>query len=401
MIDIQKAAEIILSKVPRMEPVELPLQSAIGLILAEDIHSDVDLPPFDKSAMDGYAVRSEDLTSGDTVLDVVEELAAGQTPTRRIEPGMCAKIMTGAPVPREADAVVMVEKTEPAGDGKVRILKAAIREENICIMGEDLERGDIGVSAGSLIRAQEAAILASIGGAHVRVYPPPEATIISTGDELVPFADKPGPGKIRDSNSVSVAARLARLGVKVKSHGIVRDDLAELRESIENGLSSDLLIVSGGVSMGDFDLVPAAMREAGIELFFEKVAVKPGKPTVFGRRDGTTVFGLPGNPVSSLVIAELLVVPAVREMIGAAEPLPTRTKAMLTEPMKHKGDRDSFVPVRMVFADGWFVEPVEYHGSADIIGFARGNALAMLPKGVKRIEDGEKLEVITLWSDLT
>jgi len=391
------ALEIIRRTAGVLPPREVALEDAVGLVLAEDVISDVDLPPFRKSAMDGYAVRSEDLVAVPAELEVVEEVMAGQVPRRSVGPRQCAKVMTGAPVPQGADSVVMVEHTQPAAPGKVRVLRRVDKGRDICDKGEDIAKGQVALPRGTMIRPQEAAVLAATGKARVAVIPRPTVALLPTGNEVVEAGCTPGPGQVRDCNTHSLKARLGRLGIRPSYLGIARDEPDSLRRLLEEGLRSDVLIVSGGVSMGDLDLVPETLRALGVELLFERLAVKPGRPTVFGRRHRTLVFGLPGNPVSTLVIAELLLVPALRAMMGYPDPAPRIVEAVLEGPLSHKGNRRSYLPVRLRFEGGrWSARPVEYHGSADIVGFSRGNAVAAVPEGVRRLEAGERTQVVLL-----
>jgi molybdopterin molybdotransferase len=423
MLKLEQALDLVLRTAPRPSAAEqVPLAESTGRVLAEDVASDVDLPPFNKSAMDGYAVRSDDVRKVPAALRIVEEIAAGRTPQRRIGRGECAKIMTGAPVPEGADAVVMVEDTRPAarraGD-LVRILRAVRKGQNICPLGEDLRKEETGVAEGTPIRPVEVAILAAMGRSRVKVYRRTKVAFLSTGSEVVQVQHKPAPGQIRDSNSHSVAARLGAMGIRLDCLGIAPDSPQLLRKAIKAGLKRDVLIISGGVSMGEHDWVPEVLHRLGVEVLFRRLAIKPGSPTLFGlcrktmgratqprnpksrirkpKPEMCMVFGLPGNPVSTLVITELLLVPMVRKMMGCAAARPLEVAAVSQAPLSHKGDRLSFVPVHLECADGeWRATPVEYHGSADLVGFARGNAIAAVPEGIPRLEKGARTRVTPL-----
>jgi len=394
-ISLELAQQTVLANVPRMGTVEVALENAAGRVLAEDIASDVDMPPFDKSAMDGYAVRGEDVASAPAELRVIEDIPAGATPKKAINAGDCARIMTGAPVPDGADTVVIVEHTEPAAAGRVRVLRATKKRRNICPLGEDVRKGQVVVSAGTRLGPFDIALAAAAGKPALRVYEAPRVAIIATGDEIVEPGKALRPGQIRNSNSYAISARLSQSGIQAEYLGIAPDDAAALRAALLDGLSRDVLIISGGVSMGDYDLVPGMLGELGVELIFQKVAMKPGKPTVFGRRGDTVVFGLPGNPVSTVTVSELILVPALRRMMGEEDPAPRTVEVILDGPLAHKGDRVSFKPVRVRWSDAtWHAEPVEYHGSADLAGSARGNAFASVPKGVKELAAGAKTSVL-------
>lgn len=377
-----EALRIILDRTPRLEPVEVPTSEAAGAVLAEPVASDLDLPPFDKSAMDGFAARSADLARLPADLEVIEDLPAGVAPTRTIGPGACAKIMTGAPVPEGADLVVPVEDTRPLGQGRVQVHRADARRPNICRRGEDVRRGAVVLEAGHVIGPAAAGLLASVGRERVRVFRRPRAAILATGDELVPPGAVPGPGQIRNANSASLLALCAEAGVAADDLGVARDNEPDLREKIGAGLDRDLLMVSGGISMGERDLVPAIFREFGITVHFATIRQKPGKPTIFATRASRVIFGLPGNPVSTIVGFHLYVRPAIRRMMGHPEPAPPPVTARLAAATKVRGDRTTFLPATLRWVDGgWSVTILETRGSADLVGFARADALAVLEPG--------------------
>jgi len=398
MIPFQQAVSTVSDNIQRLDSASVPLHDALGMVLAADAASDVDMPPFDKSAMDGFAVVAADLADAPRTLRVIEDIPAGMVPSKVVRPGQCARIMTGAPVPEGADTVVMVEDTEPRpADDEVTFLRTAAKGLNICWQAEDVKAGDVVLPAGHAIRAAEVAVLAACGMAHVQVYRKPTIAVLSTGDEVVPIDETPAPGQIRDANSHYVAARLARLGIEAVPLGIVPDEPQALKAALAKGMDYDVLAVSGGVSMGDYDLVPGLLRELGTEVFFEKVAMQPGKPTVFGHKGRTTVFGLPGNPVSVLVASELFLVPAVRTMMGFADVHPLRRQAAIVERAAHKPGRVAHRPgVLEETSEGWAVRPLSYHGSAHIHALSRANCLIVLPADVAVAEPPAAVEVIEL-----
>jgi len=398
MIPFQQAVSTVADNVQRLDPASMPLHDALGMVLAEDAASDVDMPPFDKSAMDGFAVVAADLADAPRTLRVIEDIPAGRVPSKVLRPGQCARIMTGAPVPEGADTVVMVEDTEPGpADDEATFLRSTSKGLNICWQAEDVKAGDVVLPAGHAIRAAEVAVLAACGMAHVQVYRKPTVAVLSTGSEVVPIDETPEPGQIRDANSHYVAARLARLGIEAVPLGIAPDEPEALKAALAKGMDYDVLAVSGGVSMGDYDLVPGLLRELGTEIFFEKVAMQPGKPTVFGRRGRTAVFGLPGNPVSVLVASELFLVPAVRTMMGFADVLPPRRLATLVERAKHRPGRVAHKPAVLAeTGEGWTVRPLSYHGSAHIHALSQANCLIVLPPDVAVAEAPRMVEVIEL-----
>ncbi|MBE3098277.1 MAG: molybdopterin molybdotransferase MoeA [Planctomycetes bacterium] len=382
MIGPQEALEIVLRHASRLEAVLVPLAEAAGCVLAERAESDIDLPPFDKSAMDGYSVRAADVGRLPADLAVIEELPAGTAPARPLAPGTCAKTMTGAPVSPGAGLVIPVEDTETLLDGRVRILRVDVGRTHICLRGEDVRRGETVLEAGRLLRPQEVALLASVGRDRVAVYRRPRVAVLATGEELVPVSAVPGPGQIRNANSSSLLACCLAAGVPADDLGVARDEKGDLAAKIAEGLARDVLLVSGGVSMGDWDLVPKVLQEAGVAIHFATVRMKPGKPTVFGSRQGRLVFGLAGNPVSTLVGFYLFVRPCLRKMMGRPDPAPEPIDATLLAPARARDDRVTFQPaVLRREAGGWTAQPVETHGPADLAGFCKANALVVLERG--------------------
>ena len=395
MITPAEALRITLDRTPRLGPVEVPLADAAGAVLAESVASDLDLPPFDKSARDGYAARSADLARLPADLAVIEDLPAGLVPTRKVGPGQCAKIMTGAPVPAGADLVVLVEDTEPAAGGRVRIRRADARRPNICPRGEDVRRGAIVLEAGSIIGPAAAGLLASVGRQRVRIFRRPRVAILATGDELVPPGAVPGPGQIRNANSAGLLALCAEAGVAADDLGVARDNEPDLRDKISAGLERDLLVVSGGVSVGERDLVPAIFREFGVTVHFATIRQRPGKPTIFATRRERVIFGLPGNPVSTIVGFHLYVRPAIRRMMGHPEPAPPTVTARLAAATEVYGDRTAFLPATLQWVNKeWTVTVLETRGSADLVGLSRANALAVLEPGDHA--PGESVRVVPL-----
>jgi len=382
MITPDEALEVVLGKAPRLPAAEVPLAEAVGGVLAEAVASDLDLPPFDKSAMDGYAVLAADVTRLPADLAVVEELPAGAAPTQTLRPGTCAKTMTGAPVPRGAGVVIPVEDTQVVPDGRVRILHADPARSNICLRGEDVRQGATVLAAGRVVRPQEIGVLASVGRERVTIYRRPRVAILATGEELVPVSAVPGPGEIRNANSSSLLAACRRAGVPADDLGVARDEPSDLRARIAAGLERDVLIVSGGVSMGEWDFVPGVLQDLGVAIHFATVRMKPGKPTVFGTRGERLVFGLPGNPVSTLVTFRFLVWPALRKMMGYAEPAPRPLEVVLAGPVTSRDDRTWFMPATLRREAGeWLAEAVATHGPADLVNFSKADALVVVEPG--------------------
>jgi molybdopterin molybdotransferase len=399
LLAVAEAQEIVLRHCQPLAPEVVPLTSAaLGLVLAEDVASDLDMPPYDKALMDGYAVRAADLAGGRTELEVVEEIMAGHTPARPVGPGQAARIMTGAPIPSGADAVVAVERTRLLDTKRVRIEDGPPKPgHSILRRGAEMRQGEVVFTAGTVLRPQEFGLLATVGRTAVKARPAPIVALMTTGDEVVEAAQQPGPGQIRNGNSPMLAAQIVRAGGLPRYLGIARDQVESLRRLISEGLRSPMLVLSGGVSAGLADLVPGVLRDSGVEPHFHKVAMKPGKPVFFGTRGATLVFGLPGNPVSSFACFELFVRPAIRRLRGHAHAGPAWVSARLTQDFAYATDRPTYHPARLEWGDGgWQVRPVPWFGSADLRGLTRANALVLLEQGDRLHAAGESRPVMKI-----
>jgi molybdopterin molybdotransferase len=370
--------------------------AALGLTLAEDVVCDRDMPPFDKALMDGYAVRAADLPEGHATLTITEEITAGRTPQKSVSPGQAARIMTGAPLPDGADVVVAVERTRLLDDGRVQVEdRAPKRGQNIMGRGREMRAGEPLLTAGAVLRPQEFGVLATVGRTRVRVYPAPGVAVLSTGDEVVEASEEPGPGQIRNSNGPMLQAQVIRAGGVPRYLGIARDRLDSLRPLGGEGLRSDVLVLSGGVSAGKLDLVPGVLQELGVQAHFHKVEMKPGKPVFFGTCGATLVFGLPGNPVSALVCFELFIRPALRRLGGHADAGPRTVPAVLAEDFAYRTDRPTYHPALLEAGEtGWRVRTVPWFGSPDLRGVTRGNAFVVLPVGDHQHRAGQVLPVL-------
>jgi len=399
MLSVEEALARVLSATRPLPSVRAPLGGIAGRYLAEEIRASVDFPPFDRSAMDGYALRSADAGSVPVVLDVVCEIAAGHDPARPVGPGQAARIMTGAAIPRGADCVVMVENTRRLEEGaKVEILAPAESGRHVRKAGEDFRKGAVLLSPGTFLGAPEMALLASEGRSSVSVGGVPRVGVLSTGDELVPVDEKPTGGRIRDTNSWSLIALLARLGIPASKLGIAKDEPAALRASIRRGLEGDVLFVSGGVSMGEYDLVGEALREEGCRPVFQRVAIQPGKPLYFGMAGKRLVFGLPGNPASTLVDFLVFGRPALRIMMGGSGEEPARPMARLTGAIRRKPGRRGYLPARVeAGADGTLeAAPIPSRGSADLVSLSRANAFVIAPETDALLDVGSRVACIFL-----
>lgn len=385
----------------------LPVAECLGLVLAEDVASDVDSPPHDKSIVDGYAVTAADLAGGEACLTVLEEVVAGKLPTKRVERGTATRIMTGAPLPEGAEAVVMVEQTKLATQadgalGQVKIRTAKFTTgQNIMRRAASLRAGEVVLQAGHLLRPIEIGLLSEVGRPEALAVPRPIVAVLPTGDELVEPNQQPAPGQIRNSNGPMLLACVQRAGGIPIELSIGRDERGALRERIAAGLQADVLVLSGGVSAGVLDLVPELLAESGVQKVFHKVSVKPGKPLWFGVLDRgetqTLVFGLPGNPVSSLVCFELFVRPALARLAGRPFAGLAAVTARLTAEFVQRGDREAYHPAWLAeSSEGATVEPLRWKGSADLRGLSAANALIRFPSGDQTFHAGEQVCVYRL-----
>ena len=391
MVEVREALALVLGECAPFRPEPFALEDALGLVLAEDAISDVDSPPFTKSLMDGFAVRALDLPDGTGMLRIVEEVTAGRVPTRPVGAGEATRIMTGAPIPAGADSVVRIEECEiDAAAGTVRVVAPPFKPgTNVIEQGMALRRGERILPAGRLLRPQELGALAELGSPRVQARRRPRVAVLATGDELVPISATPGPGQIRNSNETMLVAQIRRAGAEPVALGIARDHRDELAEKIREGLRHDVLVLSGGVSAGVLDLVPSELASAGVRQVFHRVNVKPGKPVWYGRSASCHVFGLPGNPVSSMVCFELFTRPAIRRLMGFDRAAPQPIRARLAAAHVARGDRPTYHPSRLQWTDtGPVVDPVVWQGSSDLRATVEASAMALFPhEGTYRAGD--------------
>ena len=404
MISVDEALEYVLKQFEPLEPEEVEILDALDRVLAEDVYSDVDIPPFDNSAMDGYAVRAADTVGASpetpVMLRVIGDLAAGYTTDLVVEPGMAVRIMTGAPLPAGADAVVRFEETSEglsAGErmgSEIEIFSQVDIIENVRPAGEDIREGELVLPEGTVLRAQEIGVLASLGKVRVQVIRRPRVAILATGDELIAIDQPLAPGKIRNSNEYSNAALVQRYGGVPVRLGMARDDVEELTAKIRGGLAQevDLFLTSGGVSVGDYDVVKDVLSAEG-EMHFWQVCMKPGKPLAFGEIQGVPILGLPGNPVSVMVSFEQFARPAILKMLGKTRLRKPTVEAVLNEDVESSGRRGFKRAVITKRGGEYYASVTGPQGSGILTSMVKANGLVIIPEGIRYKKAGERVTV--------
>lgn len=397
MISVEEALSIILSQVKVMGTERVDITSSLGRVIAEDIYARRDNPPWDNSAMDGYAVRFEDIKGATkespAVLRVIEDLPAGYIAKKTVGKGEAVRIMTGAPVPKGADTIVMVEDTEKEGE-RARIFRETPLGENIRKAGEDIKSGELVVPRGTVIRPAEVGIIATCGRAFVSVYQRPRVAVISTGDELVDVDEEVSEGKILSSNSYTLSSMAAECGADAFQLGIAKDTREALKEKLQQALHADVIITSGGVSEGDFDFVKDVLKELGSEMKFWKVAMKPGKPLAFGTIGGKPAFGLPGNPVSCMVCFEQFARPSLLKMMGHKRIYRPVIQAALKEEIKKKPGRKHFIRSFVKFEESRYtVATTGDQGSGILKSMVAANGLLIFPEELAVLKAGDTVKV--------
>ena len=410
---VEEARDEILRHVSRGESERVPLMAALGRTLAQDIVADLHVPPFANSAMDGYAVLGTDVTTASlpspVVLQIVGEVPAGGTTEVRVVPGTAIRIMTGAPLPPGADTVVPFEETDEGrpdallSQGQVRIFTSVPTGASVRAAGEDVQAGTVVARVGTLVGPAELGVLATVGAAEVAVYRRPKVAILATGDELVDVGERPGPGQIRNANGYSNAAQVLAAGGEPLQLPIARDTEAELQARLDEGLAwgADLFLTSGGVSVGDYDVVKKVLMQRG-QMEFWRVKMKPGKPVAFGMIAGVPLLGLPGNPVSAMVAFELFGRPALLKMQGRDGWARPQITATFTGTLTDRADRRQYVRVRVEQRDGaWLAHLTGEQGSGVLTSMMHADGLMIVPEGMTLVEPGAQLPVLMLhWPEV-
>lgn len=384
MLEYKDALSLILSTSTTLLVEKIELQNSLNRILASDVFHDMDMPPFNKSAMDGFACRRSEVNNE---LEIIETIYAGKNPVKIIGENQCYKIMTGAVVPKEADLVFKKEDSKLTSDGKV-ICANPSSGNNICYRGEDIKKGELILQKSTLLAARHLPVLAGAGITHPEVYCQPVVSVFATGTELVEPEEKPLPFQIRNSNSSQILAQLASIGIKPVYGGILKDEIDSIKNKISEAfLSNDLIILTGGVSVGEYDLIPEILNELGFEILVRRTGIKPGKPMSFAKKDNKYCFGLSGNPVSSFIQFELYVKPFLYSLMGHSFQPNTLRLPLGFDYDRSKADRINFIP--SFINDTMEIVPVEFHGSAHINALSGASHLLEVPKGINTIKKGE------------
>lgn len=393
-LKISGAQRLIFESIVTLDHETIKLEKSLGRVLAQDIRANRDLPPYDVSAMDGFAVRSADLTLVPVTLKIIEDIKAGDIPLQEVQPGQCARIMTGAPLPAGADAVIRVEDTQEMSSDTVQIGKAVKPGNDVRPQGENMQDGQVVLTAGMEITPGVIGVLATVKASQLLVYRRPRVAILSTGNELEDINAPLDPNKIPDSNSYALMAQVQALGIEPVLLGIARDDPLELEQYLQRGLEFDVLLVSGGTSVGVHDYVRPTIEKLGVQMKFWRVAMKPGHPLAFGTTGKTAVFGLPGNPVSSMVCVEEFVLPALRRMMGNTHLYRRTVTARLAHAVKFRPGRTEFIRVQLTQDEaGYIASSTGTQSSGVLLSMAMADGLLVIPNDSKGLAAGEPVTV--------
>lgn len=395
MLEFEQALKLILSNTNELPVEETAVEGCVGCMLRCDIYSTIEMPPFNKSAMDGYAVKFRDVQNTPVRLKNIAFIQAGQTVKRKVRRGECAKIMTGASLPQGADSVVMVEDAREAG-ASIEIMKSVKKRSNVCFQGEDIKKGQKILEKGRMLSVSDVALLATVGLRFVRVTKNPSVAVLNTGGEIVPAGCKLSKRQIYNSNGPQLLALLKSDGINPCFLGIAKDRPQELRKAIRSGFKFDILLISGGVSMGDYDLVPGILGSQGVKEIFHNVKTKPGKPLFFGKRKNTLFFGIPGNPVSNFLAYLIYIRPALYKMMGRIPYKSQFEEGVLEREFHQKPGRKHFVLAKILNKDHCsYVVPVGSHGSADILALSKADGFMVLDADVSIAKAKSKIKFIT------
>lgn len=389
-----EAQHVVLGSVMTLGVELVRLEQSLGRVLAQSICANRDLPPYDVSAMDGFALRSADVANAPVTLEIIEDIKAGDMPGKMVRAGQCSRIMTGAPMPQGADAVIRVEDTQEVAANRVQIGKAVQPGNDMRPQGESMRNGDVVLSAGTEITPGVVGVLATVKAAQIAVYRRPRVAILSTGNELEGIDEPVDLNRIPDSNAYALLAQVQALGIEPVLLGISRDDPVELERYLSSGLDFDVLLVSGGTSVGAHDYVRPTIEKLGVEMKFWRVAIRPGHPLAFGSTGKTAVFGLPGNPVSSMVCFEEFVIPALRCMMGNPRLFRRTLTAQLAHPVKFRPGRTEFIRVKLTQdTAGYVASSTGTQSSGVLLSMAKADGLMVMPADSTGVAEGDWVTV--------
>lgn len=395
MITFEEALEAVLRHTRVLSAENIALEDSIRRILGEDIYSGIEMPPFDKAAMDGYAVNASNIKTNPSVLWCIGTIQAGEAFKGEIKPGECVKIMTGAPLPKNTDSVIMVEDTKQDGE-RIELLKPVKQGDNVCLKGEDLQKKQRVLGKGTQILSSSIAIIATVGRKLVKVFGKPTVAVLNTGGEIVPLGGRLSKNKIYNSNGPMLCTLLKSDGIKPCYLGIAKDNMKDLSAAVKKGLKADILLISGGVSAGDYDLIPDVLEKLGVKKIFHKVNIKPGKPLFFGAQKNKIIFGIPGNPVSNFLTYLLFTRPALYKMMGFKDYKPIFKEGIIEEEFHSKSGRKHFVLAKIAKENEHYkIIPVSSHGSADTLALAQSDAFMIVGEDISFIEKGSKAQFVT------
>ena len=395
MITFEQALKCILDNTRILPKERVRVENSVGRILIEDVYSTIEMPPFNKSAMDGYALKAVDIKNVPVKLKNIGLIQAGQMFRKKAGRGECVKIMTGAALPQGADTVVMVEDTKQYG-AQVEINRTLKRGKNVCVQGEDIKKGQKLLNKGMVLSTSDVAVLATTGRQYIKVIKEPKVALLNTGGEIVPTGRRLKKRQIYNSNGPQFLALLKADRLNTTFLGIAKDRPAELKRAVRKGLEYDVFLISGGVSMGDYDLVPEVLKSLGVKEVFHGVKTKPGRPLLFATKKNSIVFGIPGNPVSNFLVYYIYIRPALYKMRGYGRCEPKFAEGIVMEPFRHKPGRRHFVPVK-IFKKGArrYLSPVKSHGSADILALSKADGFMVVSENTSVVKKGSKANFIT------
>ncbi len=395
MITFEQALDGIIKHTIVLGVKEVPIEESIGMVLAEDIYSKVEMPPFNKSAVDGYALRAANIKTIPAKLKNLGNIKAGEGFNKKINSGECVKIMTGAPLPEGSDSVVMVEFTQFNGQ-EVTVLQAVEKGANVCFKAEDLKCGQKVTAKGIKIDVSHVPVLAAVGRKFVKAVARPKVAILNTGGEIVPVGRKLPKNSIYNTNGPMLEALFGSDGIRARALGIAPDDKRDLEKMLKKGLDADILLISGGVSVGDYDFVPEVLRRLGVKQVFHKVKIKPGKPLFFGIKNKTIIFGVPGNPLAGFLAYLIFVRPALLKMCGGKNYYPIFQEGILKSSFLRQASRKHFVLIKITEKQNqYYLSPIPGHGSADIISLSQADGFMVIGQDIPTLKKNAKVKFIT------